>query len=322
MTDQTIIKIDNISKSFRRGFSGNDIKALSDVSLEIFHSDIFGLLGPNGAGKTTLVKILLGALSPSSGSASINNFDVADSRARTRIGFLPENHRFPEYQTGTQMLSFYGGLSGMSVSEIKTKSTEVLKLVDMAKWGSTHIKKYSKGMMQRLGLAQALLNDPEIIFLDEPTDGVDPIGRREIRDILKELKSRGKTIFLNSHLLAEVESICDKVAILNNGLLIKVGPVEGLTQIKPTFEVTCTELTDENIISIKEKFPTTTITNNKINISFDDDNDINLLIDFLRGSSINIISIIPVRISLEDSFMDLIKGDGAAAIDKPEVDSE
>ena len=125
----------------------------------------------------------------------------------------------------------------------------------MAKWGNTQIKKYSKGMMQRLGLAQALLNDPEIIFLDEPTDGVDPIGRREIRDILKSLKSRGKTIFLNSHLLAEVESVCDKVAILNNGILIKVGPVEGLTTIKPTFDVTCTELPDREFSNIKDKFP-------------------------------------------------------------------
>ncbi len=316
MTNQTIIKIDNISKSFRRGFSGNDIKALTDVSLEISSGDIFGLLGPNGAGKTTLVKILLGALSPSSGFASINNFDVADSRARNRVGFLPENHRFPEYQTGLQMLSFYGGLSGMSSSDIKSKSTEVLRLVDMAKWGDTDSKKYTKGMMQRLGLAQALLNDPEIIFLDEPTDGVDPIGRREIRDILKSLKSRGKTIFLNSHLLAEVESICDKVAILNNGILIKVGPVEGLTTIKPTYDVTCTELTDENISAIKEKFQFATITDNKIEISFDNEEKINQLIDFLRSSSISINSIIPVKISLEDSFMDLIKGDRAAATDQ------
>ncbi|MCP4704507.1 MAG: ABC transporter ATP-binding protein, partial [candidate division Zixibacteria bacterium] len=197
MTNQAIININNISKTFRRGFSGNDIKALSEVSLNILSGDIFGLLGPNGAGKTTLVKILLGALTPSSGSASINNFDVSDYRARNQIGFLPENHRFPEYQTGKQMLSFYGGLTGLSSSEIMNRSTEVLKLVDMEKWGDTQIKKYSKGMMQRLGLAQALLNDPEIIFLDEPTDGVDPIGRREIRDILKSLKDRGKTIFLN-----------------------------------------------------------------------------------------------------------------------------
>lgn len=308
MADRTIIEINNISKSFRRGFSGNDIKALCDVSLEILSGDIFGLLGPNGAGKTTLMKILLGALSPSSGNASIEGFEVSDSRAREKIGFLPENHRFPEYQTGLQMLQFYGGLSGMSLSEIKSKSTEVLKLVDMEQWGNTKIKKYSKGMMQRLGLAQALLNDPEIIFLDEPTDGVDPIGRREIRDILKSLKSRGKTIFLNSHLLAEVESVCNKVAILNNGELIKVGPVEGLTSTKPTFEVTCEELSEENIKSIKERFLTATITGNKINISFDSEENINRLIDFLRQNNICIQSVVPLKVSLEDSFMNLIKG--------------
>lgn len=322
MTNQTIIKIDNISKFFSRGFTGNDIKALIDVSLEIFSADIFGLLGPNGAGKTTLVKILLGALSPTSGCASINNFDVSDYRARERIGFLPENHRFPEYQTGYQMLSFYGGLAGLSSSEVKIKSSEVLKLVDMEKWGGTTIKKYSKGMMQRLGLAQALLNDPDIIFLDEPTDGVDPIGRREIRDILKELKSRGKTIFLNSHLLAEVESVCDRVAILNKGRLIKVGSVEGLTTTKPTFEINCTDLSDKNSTTIKEYFSSAVITDNKIEISFEKDEQINELIDFLRDNTINVLSVIPVKISLEDSFMDLIKGDGAAAINKAEAINE
>ncbi|MFH2036744.1 MAG: ABC transporter ATP-binding protein [Candidatus Zixiibacteriota bacterium] len=307
MTDQAIIKIENISKIFRRGLAGKDIKALVNVSLDIFSGDIFGLLGPNGAGKTTLVKILLGALSSSSGHAFINNYGVSDARARERIGFLPENHRFPEYQTGRQMLQFYGGLAGLGASEIKTRATEVLKLVDMEKWGDTRIKKYSKGMMQRLGLAQALLNDPEIIFLDEPTDGVDPIGRREIRDVLKELKSRGKTIFLNSHLLAEVESICDKVAILNFGRLIKVGPVEGLTTIKPTYNLTCLDLTDENKTIIQNEFGSAIIKDNNIEISFKREEQINELIDLLRDNAISIKAIIPVKISLEDSFMQLIK---------------
>ncbi|MCP4704171.1 MAG: ABC transporter ATP-binding protein, partial [candidate division Zixibacteria bacterium] len=166
------------------------------------------------------------------------------------------------------------------------------------------------------GLAQALLNDPEIIFLDEPTDGVDPIGRREIRDILKSLKDRGKTIFLNSHLLAEVESICDKVAILNNGQLIKVGPVEGLTTIKPTYEVTCIELTEENSTDIQNKFNSILITENKLEISFEKEEQINELIDFLRYNKIGIASIIPVKVSLEDSFMNLIKGTKAEAINE------
>jgi len=177
-------------------------------------------------------------------------------------------------------------------------------------------------MMQRLGLAQVLLTDPEIIFLDEPTDGVDPIGRREIRDILKSLKSRGKTIFLNSHLLAEVESVCDKVAILNNGRLIKVGPVEGLTTIKPTYEIVCAELTEENITIIKEKFQSAILTDNRIEISFEKEDQINELIDFLRYKAINIVSVIPVKISLEDSFMDLIKGDRVEAINKADESNE
>jgi ABC-2 type transport system ATP-binding protein len=306
--NKTAIQIENISKTFSGGIAGKKVQALIDVSLTVSEGDIFGLLGPNGAGKTTLVKILLGALRASSGSAYINNREIKNWRARKNIGFLPENHRFPQYLTGMQMLYHFGGMTGLSRRVIKSKADQLLKLVGMHEWRDTKIKKYSKGMMQRLGLAQTLLNDPEIIFLDEPTDGVDPIGRHEIRNVLVNLKKQGKTIFLNSHLLAEVESVCDKVAILNKGKLVKAGPIAELISIKPAYKVIAEELPDEIAQKINEKFPVAKIDGNEIEIILDESENISQLIDFLRDNSIGIISAAPVKVSLEESFMQLVKG--------------
>jgi ABC-2 type transport system ATP-binding protein len=280
------ITVTNLSKQFRSAFGGREVQALSDVSLNVQKADIFGLLGPNGAGKTTMVKILLGALHASGGGARINGFDVGDWRAREKAGFLPENHRFPPYLTGMQMLTTYGGLAGLPRSEIRAKADKLLELVRMEKWGSTKIKKYSKGMMQRLGLAQALLNDPEIIFLDEPTDGVDPIGRHEIRNILIDLKKQGKTIFLNSHLLAEVESICDRVAILDKGKLVKSGPIAGLIGAKPGYKVETNNLNHDTTEKIKKNFEQAEIDGSTITVTLDRPDQINSLIDLLRGDNV------------------------------------
>ncbi len=307
----TAIKTNGLSKKFGGGFHNKDVKALTDVSLEVYPGEIFGLLGPNGAGKTTMVKILLGSLRPTSGSASINGHDCTQWQARQKVGFLPENHRFPAYQTGMQMLSHFGGLAGMSRGEIKTRAGQLLELVGMAKWHKTRIKKYSKGMMQRLGLAQAMLNDPDLIFLDEPTDGVDPIGRREIRDILLNIKSQGKTVFLNSHLLAEVEAVCDRVAILDKGKMIKTGPVSGLIGGKPAYKIETRHLSPEVTDRITHLYPDSKIIGPLITITFEDGLQINALIDLLRGAGVELISVTPQKLSLEDSFMQLIR-EGAA----------
>ncbi|MBN2226039.1 MAG: ABC transporter ATP-binding protein [candidate division Zixibacteria bacterium] len=302
------IQVTGLSKTFRGVFGGREVRALDDVSLEVNTGEIFGLLGPNGAGKTTLVKILLGALHPSAGSGRISGHDMAKAPARAKVGFLPENHRFPQYHTGGQMLVCYGGMAGLSQIEAKRRSDHLLALVGMAQWRHTKIKKYSKGMMQRLGLAQALLNDPEIVFLDEPTDGVDPIGRHEIRAILLNLKKQGKTIFLNSHLLAEVESVCDRVAILDRGRLIKTGPVSGLIGTKPAYRIELTALTDDIADKVKAKYPHAQIEQNAIAISFHEARDVNGLIDLLRGRNAELLSVTPIKVSLEESFMQLIRG--------------
>ncbi len=302
------IQISRLSKYFKGGARG-EVRALDDVSFEVRAGEIFGLLGPNGAGKTTMVKLLLGSLHETSGTASINGFDIKTESARRKIGFLPEGHRFPSYMTGRQLLLCYGGMTGMPQPEIKSKMEQLLTLVGMLDWQDSKIKKYSKGMMQRLGLAQALINDPDIIFLDEPTDGVDPIGRREIRDILINLKKQGRTIFLNSHLLSEVESVCDRVGILNKGKLIKTGPVEGLISTKPAYRIETAGL-DANIkTKITSEFPQAIIENNIVTLTLDDSKQVNSLVDLLRQNNIDVVAVAPIKVSLEDSFMRLIKGE-------------
>jgi ABC-2 type transport system ATP-binding protein len=310
MTETDIaVRVSNLSKRFRGGLRRKDVHALSDVSLEVYKGEIFGLLGPNGAGKTTLVKILLGSLRPTTGSAAIFNYKSRNWRARTRAGFLPENHRFPSYLTGQQLLHVYGGMAGMSASEIKSRSDELLRLVEMTKWRKIKIKKYSKCMMQRLGLAQALLNDPEIVFLDEPTDGVDPVGRRDIRNILLELKKKGKTVFLNSHLLAEVEMVCDRVAVLDKGKMLRTAKTGNLIETKPYYWIEVFHLPDHVARMITSGFDKVVIDEKTIKLPLDNPRHINAIIDVLRKHEVDISAVKPLSATLEDSFMQLIRGE-------------
>ncbi len=303
LMNSNAINIGELTKVYRGG-----VRALDRVSIEVKQGEIFGLLGPNGAGKTTLVKILLGALSATSGDGELYGRNIGSAASRERIGFLPENHRFPSYLTGKQLLAVYGGMAGLAGGTISGRSDELLRLVRMEQWQKTKIRKYSKGMMQRIGLAQALLNDPDLIFLDEPTDGVDPVGRHEIRQIVLDLKGRGKTIFLNSHLLAEVESVCDRVAVLDKGRLLKSGPARNLIEALPTFRIETSGITEEQQAKIKEAFSHGLYDKNIIRISFHKESDVNALIDFLRGMKIEILAVIPDKKSLEENFIQLIRG--------------
>ncbi len=213
------------------------IQALKGVSLTVERGQIYGLLGQNGAGKTTLIKILLGIAQKTSGDATLLHEPAGDTAVRARVGYLPEDHQFPGYHTGFSLMDFYGQLYGVGRDDRRRKIPATLELVGIAGRMHSKIKTYSKGMKQRLGIAQALLHDPEVVFLDEPTDGVDPVGRREIRELMARLKDRGHTIFLNSHLLGEVELVCDRVAILQQGELVREGTIAELTETKGVFEV-------------------------------------------------------------------------------------
>ncbi len=223
------IETEGLVKIFRSRWSGKEVRAVDGISLCVECGSTFGLLGPNGAGKTTFVKLLLSCAHATEGRAKIFGRDARDAEARRPIGYLPENHRFPTYMTGYSMLDFYGSLSGMDGAARRKRIPELLTTVGLADWGSTRLGKYSKGMLQRVGLAQALMHAPSLLVLDEPTDGVDPIGRRQIRDILHTLEQQGVTIFVNSHLLGEVELFCRDVAIIHRGKVALEGKVKDLT---------------------------------------------------------------------------------------------
>lgn len=206
------------------------IEALKGVSIRVEPGQIFGLLGQNGAGKSTLIKILLGIVRKTDGEADLLGAPAGTPGIRRRVGYLPEDHQFPQYHTANSLLDFYGQLYGLSRHERRKRGAEALEIVGLSKRADYKIRTYSKGMKQRLGIAQSFFHDPEVIFLDEPTDGVDPVGRKEIRDLLIQLKGEGRTIFVNSHLLGEVEMISDRVAILHRGELVRQGTVADLTR--------------------------------------------------------------------------------------------
>ncbi|MBA4251980.1 MAG: ABC transporter ATP-binding protein [Chlorobiaceae bacterium] len=302
-----ILEINNLTKIYNGGVKKNEIKALDDFSLKIEEGTIFGLLGQNGAGKTTLIKILLGITFPTKGTFRIFDSNTSLEEAKMKIGYLPENHKFPNFLTGNEVLKYFGMMSGLSGKSLELKISEMLELVDMTKWGKTKVKVYSKGMMQRLGLAQALIHDPQLIFLDEPTDGVDPIGRKEIRNLLILLKEKGKTIFLNSHLLSEVELVTDHIAIMNRGKLIKEGNVLELTKKEEVYNI----ILDVNL---EELFGEHYLTNNSLSkvadrtytIRVQDSSEFNLLIDKLRASGVTIKEFSQQKNSLEDIFISLV----------------
>ncbi|MBU1098270.1 MAG: ABC transporter ATP-binding protein [Bacteroidetes bacterium] len=300
------IEVENLTKIYKSHSRRNDIMALSNLSLSVQKGQIFGLLGPNGAGKTTFIKILLGITHPTLGTGSMLGETIKNYKNKSRVGYLPENHKYPHYLNAEQILKYFARLGGYKSNDLTGRIDHLLKIVNMEKWKKVKIKKYSKGMMQRLGLALSMVNEPEIIFLDEPTDGVDPIGRKEIRDILLKLKSEGKTIFVNSHLLSEVELISDKVAILNKGKLIREGSVEELTTTKQVYQIEIeetpknTELFNNNNYSLIES------NGNKYTFKFDSSESLNTLIDEIRAKKLNLLSVIPKKHSLEEMFINLI----------------
>ncbi len=299
------IETRGLTKIYSSPFGNKKVEALTNLDLTVSRGTIFGLLGPNGAGKTTLIKMLLGITFPTAGSATILEHKISGYKIKEKVGYLPENHKYPAYLTGGEVLNFLGKLSGLEGNYLNKKIDELLEVVNLSKWKKTKVKSYSKGMMQRLGLAQAMINNPELIFLDEPTDGVDPIGRKEIRDILIELKSQGKTVFLNSHLLSEVEMITDRVGILNKGKLLREGTVKELTEKRAEYKL-WVDAQSEDLVSA-EGFNITKLNDNSFSVKVENINELNSLIDKLRSENILIKELIPLKNSLEEMFISLIK---------------
>jgi ABC-2 type transport system ATP-binding protein len=232
MSSDSAIDLSGVSKTYR-----GRVQALRDVSISVGRGEVFGLLGPNGAGKSTLVKIIMTVIRPTRAAGTVLGAELGDRATLSRVGYLPENHRFPKYLSGRQTLEFFGGLCGVPRRMRRRRASEMLEIVGMTDAARRKVSTYSKGMMQRIGLAQALMNDPELLILDEPTDGVDPVGRSDIRQVLAQWRSRGKTVFINSHLLSELELICDRVAMLMNGTVVAQGTMDELSIAEQRYEV-------------------------------------------------------------------------------------
>jgi len=300
-----VIEVQDLTKIYQTGLKKGNIVALDSVSLDVEHGEIFGLLGPNGAGKTTLLKTLLHITQITSGQALIFGLPPENPQSREKIGYLPENHRFPNHLTGIGLMELTGRLHGLSQKAIDERVEKLLDLVGMERWGNTRLRKYSKGMTQRIGLAQAMLPDPDILFLDEPTDGVDPVGKVEFRKILKKIKEEGKTVFLNSHLLAEVESLADRVAILSKGKVARVGSVDALTSRKSQYEIEAA-IGNEFFDIPEEIGKRIKVSTTGMIVELKKEEDINFIIDQLRMRKVAIKSIKPMKITLEQSFFETV----------------
>ncbi len=297
-----VIQTDSLSKTYRRRFSSRTVEAVRSVSLQVPPGAAFGLLGPNGAGKTTFIKMLLSAVRPTAGRALLFGSDAWRPASRRPVGYLPENHRFPTYNTGRQMLDFYAALSGLGATDRKRRAGELLETVGLADRADDRIGKYSKGMLQRLGLAQALMHRPELLILDEPGDGVDPLGRRMIRDILREQQRRGVTIFMNSHLLSEVEQFCDQAAILNRGEVALQGRLADLTH-GGGYLLTAGGVQESVRDKLQQQAASAAERNGFLEFRFAQLDAANEAIDLLRASGARIESLEHSRSTLEDVFI-------------------
>ncbi|MEC8944382.1 MAG: ABC transporter ATP-binding protein [Acidobacteriota bacterium] len=306
-----IIETQGLRKVYKT-LLGNPVEALSGVDIRVERGQAFGLLGPNGAGKTTLLKVLLGLARPTNGQARLMGEKVGTPSARLRIGYMPEIRNYPQFLTAFRCLSLFGHLHGIPSSKGKKRISDVLEDVDLGKWSEHKVGSFSKGMKQRLALAQALLNDPELLFLDEPAEGIDPLGRVVVRNILRRLRERGTTLFINSHLLTEVEMVCDEVAILQRGKIIKAGILAELTTREQQYRLTVASdservpaILNRTILEIeKVKAPAGLAA---WNLTVHDRAELNRALDRLRLEDILVDSIEPVRNSLEEVFLGAIR---------------
>jgi len=303
VTEMTNWAIDLID--VRKTYPKN-IQALRGVNIQVGRGEIFGLLGPNGAGKTTLVKIMMTVVRPTYALGTFLGRPLGHRGKLARTGYLPENHRFPAYLTGRQVLHHLAALSKVPRPRRRSAATELLERMSLTRWADVRVDQYSKGMLQRLGVAQALVNDPEMVVLDEPTDGLDPVGRRDVRELLLELRRQGRTIFLNSHLLSELEMVCDRVAILVDGLVARQGTLDELTE--HTIEYKITFSGDAGPIRPRLEALGAAVDRGALTLSGHDTGKVNAAIDLLRGQALLIEAVEPRRFSLEDILVEAMGG--------------
>ncbi|NIM90918.1 MAG: ATP-binding cassette domain-containing protein [Candidatus Aminicenantes bacterium] len=301
----TVLKIEDLHKSFKTGFLLRKKKILKGISLTVEEGQIFGYLGPNGAGKTTTLKCILGLLFPEKGKIELFGLPHLSLRAKERIGFLPENPYFYEHLTASEFLNFYGELSLKKKKDIAARVKELLHLVGLEPWANMPLRKFSRGMLQRIGFAQSLFNEPSLVLLDEPLGGLDPLGRKEMRDIIARLKQEGKTVFLSSHILQDIEMICDRVAIIINGQIHSQGTLHDLVSEKILFtEIILSGLKSNELKSLGERF---SYLGEKTLLKVFEEDKIDTIIDLVQKKNGKIHSLIPRTQTLEDLFVGMVK---------------
>jgi ABC-2 type transport system ATP-binding protein len=302
------VEITNLTKDYELGFwRKRKVRALDDLSLSIDEGQIFGFLGANGAGKTTTLKLLMRLIFPTSGAARILGHDIGDVRMHGRIGYLPENPYFYDYLTARELLEYCAELFGFPAAARRKRAVDLLARVnlDERRW-DTQLRKFSKGMLQRVGLAQSLVNDPEIVFLDEPMSGLDPVGRREVRDLIASLRDEGKTVFMCSHILSDIEVLCDRVAILKRGRLAQEGYLDELRQRPDDPNHMEVLATGADVAALAQHLPDGHITPTArgLRIEIAAENEIEEVIAALRKAGGKVVSVQPIKQSLEELFLD------------------
>ncbi len=307
------IQTDGLAKTYG---GAQPVHALRPLTLTVEAGEAVGLLGPNGAGKTTLVKLLLGLVRPTAGRASLFGVPVAEAAARRPVGYLPEGHRFPPFLTGRQTLDLLARMAGVSAADRASRAPDLLDRVRLADAADRRVGSYSKGMLQRLGLAQALMNRPRLVLLDEPTDGVDPVGRREIRELVASLREEGVTVLLNSHLLSEVEQMCARVAILDRGRLVREGTVDALTAVGRAWRVRSTPIPAATAARLGDALraddaPVAEGLAAHV-LTLPDRAALNAALDALRADGVEVDAIEPLRQSLEELFIEAVGGNATS----------
>jgi ABC-2 type transport system ATP-binding protein len=301
----TVLNIEDLHKSFKTGFLLRKKKILKGISLTVEEGEIFGYLGPNGAGKTTTLKCILGLLFPEKGKIELFGLPHLSLRAKERIGFLPENPYFYEHLTASEFLNFYGELSLKKKKKITSRVKELLHLVGLEPWARMPLRKFSRGMLQRIGFAQALFNEPSLVLLDEPLGGLDPLGRKELRDIIVRLKQEGKTVFLSSHILQDIEMICDRVAIIIDGQIINQGTLHDLVSEKILFtEIILSGLKANELKGLGERF---SFLGEKTLLKVFEEDKIEKVMNLVQKKKGKIHSLIPRTQTLEDLFVGMVK---------------
>ena len=305
---EVVIDIVDLTKDYEVGFlKKQKVRALDQLNLEVRRGEIFGFLGPNGAGKTTTLKLLMRLIYPTGGSARILGCPVDDVSTHGRLGYLPENPYFYDYLSGRELLEYTAALFGIPSDQARDRGTELLRLVGLdSDRANRQLRRYSKGMLQRIGIAQALVNDPEIVFMDEPMSGLDPIGRREVRDLLLSLRAQGKTIFFSSHILSDVEALCDRAAILSRGKLVCCGSVRELTDIEDAaVEVVVLGIDPSSLGKFSQLVSglrSAAATPNGVHLVLGDESEIDNALALIRECGGKLVSVNPRRASLEDIF--------------------